>query len=136
MVGEMSKGGVDVAYRNVADQNVRRDAAVGDRRVAADLDAIAARALDPATAQRLRQVRREALARLTSRQFVLSGHWINWAPAGLALALVLVTAWTVLVETGQSLDADLLADALPFDAYLDAGFGAAPDVDEVRLLEN
>lgn len=105
------------------------------RDLAADLDAIARLALDDRTAARLRHARRAALARLGGG-FMPSGHWINWAPVGLAMVLVVVTSWSSLVDTGQSLDADLLADTLPVDAYLDADFHQQTASEPVELIEN
>ncbi len=121
----------------------RFDAAVTSRvsrrrpaaRVVADLDAIAALAADSTIANRLALARRAALDRL-HRTPAPSGHWINWAPAGLALALVVVTAWGLLVNSADNIDADLLADSLPFDAYLDAGFERSIGLDDVELIEN
>ncbi len=103
--------------------------------LATDLDAIASLGIDRNIAQRLQLARRAALARL-DRGFMPSSHWINWAPAGLALALAVVTSWALLTDNTASLDADLLADALPFDAYLDAGFEASIGNDNVELIEN
>lgn len=103
--------------------------------LATDLDEIVDRSIDHDIARRLRAARQTALMRL-DRGFVPSGHWINWAPAGLALALALVTSWALLTDNAASLDADLLADALPFDAYLDAGFEASIGRDDVQLIEN
>jgi len=104
--------------------------------LAADLDALAVLAIDQRVAMRLQAARRMAVGRLASPGFTPSAHWINWAPAALALVLVVVTSWSLLVDSGQSLDADLLADALPFDAYLDAGFEASIGESGVQLLEN
>ena len=104
--------------------------------LAADLDAMAARALDPRLAMRLQAARRAAVGRLAGPGFTPSSHWINWAPAALALVLVVVTSWSLLVDSGQSLAADLLADALPFAAYLDADFEASIGEGSVQLLEN
>ena len=101
-----------------------------------DLDAVATLAADASIARRLRAARHLALARLGRSGFAPSGHWINWAPVGLALALVMVTTWSLLADNAQSLDADLLADALPFDAYLDADFQAVIGSDGIGLMEN
>ncbi|MFZ4498517.1 MAG: DUF3619 family protein [Burkholderiales bacterium] len=106
------------------------------RGLAADLDAIADLAIDRDRLTRLHAARRVALARLGRSSLTLGDRWIDWAPVGLALALALVTSWTLLSDNAQSLDADLLADALPFDAYLDAGFQRAVGGDAVELLEN
>jgi len=104
--------------------------------LAADLDAIAALAVDHTVLTRLQLARRAALARLDRGAPALTERWFDWAPVGLALTLVLVTSWSLLTDNAQSVDADLLADALPFDAYLDADFEAAVGGDTVRLLEN
>ena len=101
----------------------------------ADLDAMAHFALDHRIAAQLQTARRRAGAHLLQRASP-SAHWINWAPVGLALVLVVITSWSLLADNAQSLDADLLADALPFDAYLDADFEAAVREDTVQLLEN
>ncbi|MBU3694412.1 MAG: hypothetical protein FGM40_06235 [Rhodocyclaceae bacterium] len=119
------------------------DRAVTDRakktarqRLVADLDAIAGLALDARVAARLSQVRRLAVERLEGGGASVSGHWMNWAPVGLALVLVLVTSWNLLIFGGQSLDAEILADSLPVDAYLDADFEASVQRGDVQLLEN
>lgn len=104
--------------------------------LASDLDDIVSLAVDQGIAARLQSARRAALARLNRSRFVPSAHWINWAPAALALALVMATSWTLLADNAQSLDADLLADSLPFDAYLDADFEASISNDSVELIEN
>lgn len=103
--------------------------------LATDLNAIARLGIDGSIAARLQLARRAALARLGSG-VAPSGHWINWAPVGFAMVLVLATSWTLLVDNAQSLDADLLADALPFDAYLDAEFESSIDRGGVELIEN
>ena len=106
------------------------------RQLVADLDAIAGLALDARLAARLRGARAAALERLEGRGAWVSGHWMNWAPVGLALILVVVTSWSLLVFGGQSLDAEILADALPVDAYLDADFESKVQRGDVQLLEN
>lgn len=103
--------------------------------LATDIDALVDLGVDDNIARRLRAARRTSLSHL-ERGFVPSGHWVNWAPAGLALALALVTSWALLTDNAASLDADLLADSLPFDAYLDAGFEASIGRDDVELIEN
>lgn len=103
--------------------------------LAKDIDALVDLSVDDAIARRLRAARRTSLSRL-GRGFVPSGHWVNWAPAGLALVLALATSWALLTNNTASLDADLLADSLPFDAYLDAGFEASIGQDDVELIEN
>jgi len=114
------------------DRASRRAAA----RLSGDLDAMIGLAVDHSIANRLRSARRTALARLGRNTFPPSAHWINWAPVGLALAMVLVTSWSLLMDSAQSLDADLLADALPFDAYLDADFEASILGNGIELIEN
>lgn len=116
-----------------APRKTRRGA---QRALAADLDAIAGLALDERMAARLRRVRQTALARLGANRFVPALHWMDWAPVALALVLVVVTSWTRLVDTGQSVDADLLADTLPVDAYLDANFHQQAAEEPVELIEN
>jgi len=109
---------------------------VAQRALAADLDAIAGLALDDRMAARLRRVRQTALTRLGAGGFVPALHWMDWAPVALAMVLAVVTSWTSLVDTGQSVDADLLADTLPVDAYLDADFRWQAAEEPVELIEN
>jgi len=125
------------------DDRLRADCATNARatqhgeavRVATDLDAIADLALDPMVSRHLAGARRAALARLQDAR-APSGHWVNWSPAGLALALVVFTAWGLLVNSADNGDADLLADSLPFDAYLDAGFESSIGINDVELVKN
>ena len=101
----------------------------------ADLDAIADRSSGGDVGSRLRAARRSALASL-SRGPAPSTHWINWAPAGFAVVLVLAMAWMMTAEQLGSIDADMLADALPFDAYLDATLETDIGGGRVELIEN
>lgn len=105
------------------------------RNLVSDLDAIARLALDDRYAARLTVARKAALARLGGRGFMPALHWMDWAPVALAMVLVVVTSWSSLVDTGQSLDADLLADHLPVDAYLDVNFHPQA-AEAVELIEN
>jgi hypothetical protein len=109
---------------------------VAQRVLAADLDAIVGLALDDRGATRLRRVRQAALARLRTSGFVPAVHWMDWAPVALVMVLAVATSWTPLIDTGQSIDADLLADTLPVDAYLDADFRWQAAEEPVELIEN
>jgi len=113
-----------------------RDSQAARRELRRDLDTIARLAVDAHTAARLRDARRAALARLAAADARVSAHWINWAPVGFALILAVVTSWSLLADSGQSLDAEILADTLPVDAYLDAGFEASVERGGVELIEN
>jgi hypothetical protein len=61
---------------------------------------------------------------------------MNGAPVGLVLMLLVFTSWSLLTDSGHSLDAEILADSLPVDAYLDADLEASIELGDVRLLEN
>ena len=100
------------------------------------LDAMAAGKLPDGISQSLRAARRLAVARVGARTEYLSGHWINWAPAALMLVLALSGIWAYVGDSQQSLDAELLADALPIDAFLDVGFETAVDPHAVRLIDD
>lgn len=114
----------------------RENGEAAARALAERLDAMAGLALDARLSGRLRAARSAALQRSDRRTNRVSSHWVNTAPVGLALVLVVLTSWSLLVDSGGSLDAEILADSLPVDAYLDADFEATINRGDVRLLEN
>jgi len=114
----------------------RESAEAAARALAGRLDAMAGLALDARISGRLRAARSAALQRSDRSANRVSNHWMNTAPVGLALVLVVLTSWSLLVDSGGSLDAEILADSLPVDAYLDADFEASINRGDVRLLEN
>jgi len=112
----------------------RLDASLGT--IAKDLDVMARLAVDSRVAARLRTARSAAVRRLGRHSTRVSSHWMNGAPVGLVLMLLVFTSWSLLTDSGHSLDAEILADSLPVDAYLDSDLEASIELGDVRLLEN
>jgi|GEM_PF-1545703 len=104
--------------------------------IAEDLDVMAWLAIDSRVAAGLRMARSSAVRRLERHSVRVSSHWMNGAPVGLVLLLLVFTSWSLLTDSGHSLDAEILADSLPVDAYLDADLEASIELGDVRLLEN
>lgn len=117
-----------------AGESRRLDASLGT--IAKNLDVMARLAVDARVANGLRMARSSAVRRLGRHTVRVSSHWMNVAPVGLALLLLVFTSWSLLTDSGHSLDAEILADSLPVDAYLDADLEASIEFGDVRLLEN
>lgn len=90
--------------------------------IRSNLDEILRRLLDPTIAARLLQARRDAVELALSGPFRPVGHWIDWAPVAMMLALALGVGWYGFDQAQQSVDAEILADSLPLDAFTDADF--------------
>lgn len=87
--------------------------------------------LSPETCRRLRDIRREALARPSSRPFFSFLDQSRLKPALIALALAFSLGLTFFYLEGQqeigemaALDSALLTDDLPPEAFTDPGFRA------------